>query len=102
MKTDFTKIKVLDIGDKPITDFHKVLARVIFMHTQNLDLVEIARAMNKGESVELRDSDFDELKRIVNSREANIFAFARKATLDFIEEQKGKKDGLLRQQKDKN
>lgn len=94
MKTDFTKIKIFDMKDEPIDDFYKVLARVIFIHTQNLDLVEIARAINKGEPVELRDSDWDEIKRIVNSREANIFAFARKATLDFIDEQKGKKDGL--------
>lgn len=101
MKVDFTKIKIADIEDKPIDDFHKVLARVIYMHTQNLDLVEIARQINKGEPVELRSSDWDEIKRIVKSREANVFAFARKAVIDFIEEHKGKKNGLV-QQKDKD
>lgn len=88
MKINFSKIKLADIEDKPITDFHKVLAKIIYVHTQNLDLVEIARQINKGEPVELRDSDRKEIKRIVNSKEANVFAFARKATLDFIEEQK--------------
>jgi hypothetical protein len=102
MKVDFSKIKIIDIEDKPIDDFHKVLARIIFMHTQNLDLVEIARSINKGEPVEVRDSDWGEIKRIVSSREANVLAFAKKGVLDFIEAQKGKTDGNLRKQENKD
>jgi hypothetical protein len=92
MKVDFKEIKLVDIEENPILDFHKVLARVIFMHTQNLDLVEVARQVNKGEPVEIRDSDWDEITRCTKCKESGLSAFAKKAIVDFVEEQKRKED----------
>jgi hypothetical protein len=60
------------------------------MFTKNLDLVEIARKINKGEEVELRDSEVTEIKRIFNSNEAGLLAFVRKAFGDFIDSEKEK------------
>lgn len=88
MKVNFSKIKLLDLEGKviPKAILHKTLAGVIYQYTKNLDLVEVARKINKGEEVELRDSEVTEIRRIIQTPEAGMFAFARKAINDFLEE----------------
>ena len=57
-------------------------------------MVEIARTINKGEIVDLRPKEVNEIKQLLQDPQANIAAFARKALLDFVEkrEKDAKKD----------
>lgn len=86
MKVDFSKMKILDVEGKAIknSEIHKSLARIIYHRTQNLDLIEIARSINNGKEVELRDSEIKEVKRLVNDKQSGLLAFARKAILDYL------------------
>lgn len=93
MKINFSKIKLRDIEGREIKNskIHKGIANAIYMFAKNLDLLEIAIKINKGEEVELRESDIAEIETIINSKEAGFMAFARKAILDTIKMRKGAK-----------
>lgn len=86
MKVNFSGIELLDLGGNivPNPDLHKTVARAIYHFSKNLDLMDIARKINRGEDVELRDSEVIEVRRIVQSPEAGLFAFVKKAILDFL------------------
>jgi len=89
MKVDFTKIKLLDVnGEEAKPDglpFHKVIAEKIFYYVSNLDLVEVARQINKGEVVELSKTDLKQIRACVLSEKAGLFAFAQEAFTNFLD-----------------
>ena len=88
MKIDFSQAKMVGIDGNPIEDclVHQTLAKVIYAHTTNLDLVEIARVIYQGEEVELRGGDIKEIRRLLSSDELGMASFARKALLDYIDD----------------
>ncbi len=86
MKYDFSKIDVFDIDEKKFPmDVGKKVAGWIYLHTRNLELVDIALRLNKGEVVDLRPSDVVEIRRIIDDPQLGVFAFLRKALKDFFE-----------------
>lgn len=86
MKINFSQIKLIDLEDKTIegSAIHKTLANLLYARAENLDLVEIARAINKGEEVDLRPEEVKEIQKLVKNPQNGIAAFARKTLLDFI------------------
>ncbi len=94
MKINFLKIKLENIEGKPFKvregnkDIYKSLADLIYIHaTDNLELVKIAMEINAGKEVDLRDSEVKTIKRIINGvsiEQGGLFAFVRKAILDYI------------------
>lgn len=86
MKFNFSTIQLLDIEGKPIPDskVYKTIANIIWKFAKTLDLIEIARAINKGEEVELSESDVIEVQRLVRNPQSGIYAYAQKAILDYI------------------
>lgn len=93
-KYNFSTLKTTDLNGKPLPEiqFHKVLANLIYTHTNNLDMVELAREMNSGVEMDLRQREINEIKRLLESPNCNLVAFVRKVLLDYIKEIE-KKDG---------
>ncbi len=92
MKVDFSKIELHDIdGKKQNIEIHKTIGRIIYMFTENLDLIEIAQKIHKGEEVELRDSDVSEIKRLFKRKEGGLLAYVRKTVEEYMDKQKGAK-----------
>lgn len=84
---DFTKIKLTDIEGEPLKDvnIHKTIADRIYKFTEKMDMIDIAIKINRGDVVDLRDSEVAEIIRIVNSKEVGFMAFVKKSILDFID-----------------
>lgn len=87
MRFNFSKVQLIDIEGKVIVgaNLHKTIANLIYHHTKTLDLVEVAMAINKGESVELDKSEVNEIQQLIKDPQHGVFSYARKAILDFIE-----------------
>ncbi len=85
---DFSKIVLTELDGKVIedADIHKTLANIIYRSAVDLDLVEIAREMNKGELVSLTKNQTDAIRRLIADPKVGLFAFARKAIADYIDE----------------
>ena len=89
MKVDFTKLVLKDINgmpQKPDKPFYKTVANIIYMQISNLDLVEIAMQINRGEPVELSKTDMSQIEACLMSEKAGFFAFAKKAIKDFFKD----------------
>jgi len=87
MKVDFSKMQMKDIEGKIVNspELYKTVANVLWRGAKTLDLVDVAMAINRGEVVELRDDEVEEIKELVKDLKSGVFAFARKQILDFIE-----------------
>jgi len=96
MKVDLSKVELKDIDGNVIKDakFYKTIADLLYGKARSLDLVEIARAINKGEEVEMAASHIKEMRQLVENPESKIFTFARKAFSDYM-------DTLTEKKKDK-
>ena len=88
MKLDLTKVEIKDLDGKKIEkhDIHKIVANLMYQSTKNLDMVELAREINQGKEVELKKDELEELKTLITQTQA-IAAFAKKALIDYIDEQ---------------
>ena len=86
MKYDFSKITLTDLDEKPLTGqpFYKDIWRLVYFYSQDLDLVEKAREINKGKVVELDKNEVNVITELVNSEKSWVFAFAKKAYVDYI------------------
>jgi hypothetical protein len=86
MKYDFTKIILKDIEGKEVEkhDAHKILATGLYYNVTDLDLVEKARDINAGKEVEIDKVEIDKIKKFIESDKCSLVAFAKKATLDYI------------------
>ena len=86
MQFDFTKVEMLNLAtEKNEENMHKFLAQKIYTLTKNLDLVDVALRINKGEIVTLEKVEIEEVKRIISDDAAGLFACAKKAYLNYIE-----------------
>ena len=87
-KYKFSEIELKELDGKVIegADVHKSLANIIYRNASSLDLVEIAREINAGAEVPLTSSQINEIKRTIADPKAGMFAFARKAIVDYIDE----------------
>jgi len=85
-KLNFSEMKLTEIDGTPIEAFegHKLVANLLWKHAKNLDLVETAMKINRGEEVEMSESDIKELEALIKDPQNQLFAFARKTVLDFI------------------
>jgi len=86
MKLDFTKIELKDIDGNALPDgnFHKVIANLLYRNAKTLDLIETARTINKGLPCDMSKEEVAELSSLINDDRSGVFAFARKATQDYI------------------
>jgi hypothetical protein len=66
-------------------ELHKAVANLMYRFAQDLDLVEIAMKMNRGEEVELTASQIKELKRLIVSKESVLASFSKKAAIEYLE-----------------
>lgn len=87
MKIDFSKVSLTDLEGKVVKEavLHKTLANAIYSHTQDLDLVEKARAINAGKEVEFDKTELEEIKRVIKDPKVGFLAFAQAAILNFID-----------------
>jgi len=86
MKYDFKKVDVFDIDEKKIdTDIGKTVAGLLYRQAKNLDLIDVALKIHKGEEVELRPADVSEIRSIVDDPRNGVFAHVRKSLKDFFE-----------------
>jgi len=88
MKYDFSAVKAESLEGKQVRDIHKTIANNIYMMTKDLGLVEIAKDIYKGKSVELEKAELAEITRIINDEKVGFFAFVKKAVLDYIDKVK--------------
>lgn len=84
---NFSTVKLTDIEGKEMenADAHKTLANAVYNLTTNLDLVEKAMQINKGEEVALTPEEIEVVKGVINDPKTNFFAFVKKAFLDYID-----------------
>jgi len=92
MKYEFSKMQLKDIEGKvvPTQELYKTVANALWLGAKNLDLVDIAMKINKGEPVELSKTEVVEIERVVKNPKSGIFAFAQHQILQFIEGVKAK------------
>lgn len=86
MKIDFSKMVQKDINGTITQEsvLHKTVAHVLWTSARNLDLVETAMAINRGEEVDMSSKEILELKTLIQDSKNQVFAFAQKQILDFI------------------
>ena len=86
MKYNFSKIELLDIEGNKVEghDIHKHLANGLYVGATDLDLVEKAMGINKGEEIELDKVEVEKIKEFINSDKCTLVAFAKKTILDFL------------------
>lgn len=85
MKVDFKKLTVSTIDWTPIVDTNKLIGNAIYLHTKDLNLVEIARKIYNWEEVDIAQSELDSIKEICNSDNAQFAAFVKKWVNDFVD-----------------
>jgi len=87
MLYNFSKVELKDLEGKVVKDsvLHKTLANAVYSHTQDLDLVEKARAINAGKEVEFDKTELEEIKRVIKDPKVGFLAFAQAAILNFID-----------------
>jgi hypothetical protein len=92
MKINFSDMVLKDIYEQELPNqlFYKTIANLLYTKANNLDLVDIALVMNRGEEVELTKEELKEVEFLINDPASRIHAYARKAAREFIEEHKKK------------
>jgi len=88
MLINFADVKMLNIeGVELEAPLYKELANVMYQRSKDLGLVEHARAIYKGEEVDLSPAELKEVESVINGQingEYIFSAVARKTLLDFI------------------
>jgi len=93
MKYNFADITLSTITGEEIKDhnIHTIIGNTLYQHAKSLDLVETARAIFRGEAVELDKIEIGEIKKLLSGDNAPLAAFAQKAVFDYIESVKATK-----------
>ena len=83
---DFGAIELINVsGEKLEVDgFNKVLADSIYKNCLSLDMLEIAMKINRGEKVELKKSQRNEIIAVMQNQNCGLVALARKGVIDFL------------------
>lgn len=84
MQFNFSSVVITDLAGNAVPKVHEALANGIYTATKDLSLVETARAIYRGESVELSQTQLQEVKRIIEDEKVGFMAFVRDAYLTFI------------------
>ena len=87
MKYNFSTLSLKDIEGKELKghDVHKALADGLYVGATDLDLVEIAMKIHKGEEVEIDKVETEKIKQYIKGEKCVLVAFAKKAILDYID-----------------
>jgi len=95
MKIDFSKMVQKDIDGEIESNnrLYKTVAHVLWTSAKNLDLVETAMAINRGEEVDMSSKEVAELKVLIQNAKNQVFAFAQKQILDFIKKVEEENNG---------
>ena len=99
MKIDLTKVKKKNIDGVVVKEkkgniMYKHIADIMYCKCKNLDLVDIAMNINRGNVVEMDEAQVSEVRQLVADPENGILSFARKTVLayfDMVEEADKKK-----------
>ncbi len=100
MKVDLTKVKTKGIDGKIFKhkkgdETYKAVAQLLYLKVRDLDLVDIAMQMNRGQVVEMTPTQTQEMRTLIADPNNGFFSFAKKAIFDYldkIEADKKKKD----------
>ena len=88
VKVNIQELKIVDIDGNPekVDGFHKTIANLIYRFAKTVDLVEVARTINKGEPVEISKADAKEILGILDDPQLGVFAYVRAAIRDFFDQ----------------
>lgn len=89
MKVQLKEVKIFDLDHRrvkaaPGQELYKHIANAIYTKTGSLDMLAIVELMNKGLAVEMSSSQIAEMIAIIESPKSGIFAFVKKAVLDYL------------------
>lgn len=92
MKVNFSLLQLKDIDGKVVKEgaLHKTIANALWHNAENLDLIDIAMAINRGKAVDLGKRELSDIESAVKDPKSGIFAFARKQIFDFIDKARAK------------
>lgn len=92
MKVDLTKVKTRSIDGKEnkykkddTQQVYKIIANMLYLKVRDLDLVDIAMQMNKGQVVEMTPTQIQEMRSLIADPESGLFSFAKKAIFDYLD-----------------
>lgn len=88
MKIDFTKVVLRDIAGKPIknqSDLHKTIADCIHFTCRTVDLIDVAKIVNKGQEVDLTVPQIQQIKNLVTHPQAPLAGFAKVAVNKYLD-----------------
>ncbi len=88
MKIDFTKVILRDINGKPIkgqSDVHKTIANCIHFTCRTVDLIDVAKIVNKGQEVDLTVPQIQQIKNLVTHPQAPLAGFAKVAVNKYLD-----------------
>ena len=89
MKVDLTKVKTKQLDGTPVkyekgNGIWKFIANILYIKVRDLDLVDIAMQMNKGQVVEMAKPQIQEMRNLI-TLENGVFAFARKEIFNYLD-----------------
>ena len=87
MILDFSKVKFIDLEENEfdIPDFNKTIANIIYLNTQSVDMLEIARQINQGPT-ELTKVQVGEIKLLLTNDQSPAKAFVKVPLLKYFDE----------------
>lgn len=88
MKVNFKEVKLFDIDNVPIpiekSNIHKAIANILYLQAKNLDLVDIAIKINRGETIDVSKLELEGIKETILNSQIGLSAFVKKATIEYI------------------
>jgi len=67
-----------------------MIANIIYTKSKDLNLVDFAIKINKGEEVDIAKTELEAVKELCIDEKSGLVSFARKAIRDFIDSKNGK------------
>lgn len=87
-KYDFTKVVATDLDGKKLKDvsISKHISNILYHKAKDLDMVDIAMAIHKGEEVELDKSEIQGvMDLLMDVDRSGLATFVRKAIKDYVD-----------------
>ena len=87
-KFNFKEVKVKDINNQEVPEVpvHQILANELYNGTSSTELLKLAKDINNGTPVDLKDNDINQIRGILNNPYSMLKAFIKVAVLDYIEQ----------------
>lgn len=87
MKLNFSQLKLKAIdGTVMDVEVHKLLANALYVYVHDLGMLDIARAIYKGEEVELTSTQVKEIDSVLENERAGFAAFIKEAIKNYLKE----------------